>query len=82
MGRSGAKSLSEKWLPEGLRSATEHVAISQTGSQGYWREISAVLVLKALAIGILYGLFFAPGDRPAVSAETVAAHLEESRGLK
>jgi len=54
--------------------------------RGYWREISTVLVLKAVAIGILYGLFFAPGSRPAVTAESVAAHfdtqIEQSGGQK
>jgi hypothetical protein len=56
--------------------------MGRSGAKSYWREISAVLVLKILAIGILYGLFFAPGERPAVTAETVATHLEESGGLK
>ena len=54
--------------------------------RGYWREISAVLLLKAVAIGVLYGLFFAPGDRPAVTAASVAAHLatqsDQSGGQK
>ena len=44
--------------------------------RSYWREISTVLLLKAVAIGVLYGLFFAPGSRPAVTAESVAAHLD------
>ena len=48
--------------------------------RGYWREISTVLLLKAVAIGILYGLFFAPGGQPAVTAESVAAHLETRSG--
>ena len=52
----------------------------------YWREISAVLLLKAVAIGVLYSLFFAPGGRPVVTAESVAAHLdaqsEQSGGQK
>ena len=54
--------------------------------RGYWREISTLLVLKAVAIGILYSLFFAPGSRPAVTAESVAAHfdmqIEQSGGQK
>jgi hypothetical protein len=48
--------------------------------QGYWREISTVLLLKAVAIGILYGLFFAHAGQPAVTAESVAAHLETQSG--
>jgi hypothetical protein len=44
--------------------------------RGYWREISAVLLLKAVAIGVLYGLFFAPAGRPVVTAESVAAHFD------
>ena len=48
--------------------------------QGYWREISTVLLLKAVAIGVLYGLFFAHAGRPAVTAESVAAHLETRSG--
>ena len=54
--------------------------------QGYWREISTVLLLKAVAIGVLYGLFFAHAGQPAVTAESVAAHLdtqsEQSGGQK
>ena len=54
--------------------------------QGYWREISTVLLLKAVAIGVLYGLFFAHAGRPAVTAESVAAHfdmqIEQSGGQK
>jgi hypothetical protein len=54
--------------------------------RGYWREISTVLLLKAVAIGVLYGLFFAPGARPVVTAQSVAAHLdtqfEQSGGQK
>ena len=48
--------------------------------QGYWREISTVLLLKAVAIGILYGLFFAHAGQPAVTAESVAAHLQTQSG--
>ena len=54
--------------------------------RGYWREISTVLLSKAVAIGVLYGLFFAPGARPVVTAQSVAAHLdtqfEQSGGQK
>ena len=48
--------------------------------QGYWREISTVLLLKAVAIGVLYCLFFAHAGQPAVTAESVAAHLETQSG--
>ena len=48
--------------------------------RGYWREISTVLLLKAVAIGVLYGLFFAHAGQPAVTAESVAAHLETQSG--
>jgi len=43
----------------------------------YWREIVAVLALKAMGLALLYGLFFAPGDRPAITPETVAEHFEQ-----
>jgi hypothetical protein len=48
--------------------------------RAYWREISTVLLVKAVAIGILYGLFFAPGGRPALTAESVATHLDTQSG--
>jgi membrane-anchored protein YejM (alkaline phosphatase superfamily) len=48
----------------------------------YWREISAVLLLKVVAIGVLYALFFAPADRPIITAETVAAHFQQNGGPK
>ena len=54
--------------------------------RGYWREISTVLLLKAVAIAVLYGLFFAPVDRSAMTDDSVAAHLdtqsEQSGGQK
>jgi len=43
----------------------------------YWREIVAVLALKAMGLALLYGLFFAPGHRPAITPETVAEHFEQ-----
>lgn len=46
----------------------------------YWREISAVLVLKIVAIGILYALFFAPTDRPVLTGDGVAAHIQQAGG--
>jgi hypothetical protein len=46
----------------------------------YWREITGVLLLKAVAIGVLYGLFFAPSGRPALTADTVASHLDTQSG--
>jgi hypothetical protein len=41
----------------------------------YWREIVIVLCLKVAALAVLYFLFFAPADRPAVTAQVVAHHL-------
>jgi len=44
-------------------------------AKGYWREISAVLVAKTIAIIALYFLFIAPsGDSPLTAAK-VADHL-------
>ena len=54
----------------------------ERATKGYWREISAVLVLKVVGIGVLYALFFAPADRPAITAETVAAHFQQTGGPK
>lgn len=50
------------------------------GAGGYWREISAVLALKAAGIAILWGLFFGPAHRMPVGPEAVARHLEQSGG--
>jgi hypothetical protein len=63
------------------RSGVPQVTRERT-TTGYWREISAVLVLKVVGIGVLYALFFAPADRPTVTAETVAAHIQGSGGQK
>jgi hypothetical protein len=52
----------------------------ERSAKGYWREISAILVLKVVGIGVLYALFFAPADRPTVTAETVAAHFQQIGG--
>jgi hypothetical protein len=54
--------------------------IGQYASRTYWREISAVLLLKAVAIIILYGLFFGPSTRLAITPESIAGHLEQSGG--
>ena len=51
--------------------------MGQRAGSGYWGEISAILVLKVVGIVILYGLFFAPAERPALTAETVAAHVAQ-----
>jgi hypothetical protein len=59
----------------GVRQVTRERATGR-----YWREISAVLVLKVVGIGVLYALFFAPADRPTVTAETVAAHFQQIGG--
>ena len=47
----------------------------KAGFARYRREIMVVLCLKAAALALLYGLFFASGDRPAVTAGMVARHL-------
>ena len=52
----------------------------ERATRRYWREISAVLVLKVVGIGVLYALFFAPADRPTITAETVAAHFQQIGG--
>jgi hypothetical protein len=54
----------------------------QHATKGYWREISAIFVLKVVGIGVLYALFFAPADRPTITAETVAAHFQQIEGQK
>jgi hypothetical protein len=41
----------------------------------YWREIAVLLCLKAVGLTLLYFLFFAPADRPAVTEQLVARHL-------
>jgi len=61
----------------GVRQVTRERATKR-----YWREISAVLVLKVVAIGVLYALFFAPADRPVITAESVAAHFQQNGGQK
>ena len=50
------------------------------GARAYWREISAILVLKIMGIAVLYALFFGPANRATVGPETVAEHLEQSGG--
>ena len=44
-------------------------------AKGYWREISAVLVLKTIAIVLLYCLFIAPPGASDLTPGGVAAHL-------
>jgi hypothetical protein len=44
-------------------------------AKGYWREISAVLVAKTIAIIALYFLFIAPSGHSSVTAAKVADHL-------
>jgi hypothetical protein len=56
----------------GVRQVTRERA-----TRRYWREISAVLVLKVVGIGVLYALFFAPADRPAITAAAVADHIQQ-----
>jgi hypothetical protein len=41
----------------------------------YWRDLSAALCLKAVALALLYFLFFAPANRPTVTQQAVAGHL-------
>lgn len=42
---------------------------------GYWRDISAILGLKALAIGLIYLLFFASPGSAGVNPAAVYQHL-------
>jgi hypothetical protein len=53
----------------------EPARIVLTPYSTYWREIVVVLCLKAAALTVLYFLFFAPADRPAVMEQVVAHHL-------
>jgi len=39
------------------------------------REITVVLVLKVLAIAVIWGVFFNPGTRPDTSPPALGAHL-------
>jgi hypothetical protein len=48
----------------------------------YWREIVTVLCLKAVALALLYFLFFAPADRPTVTERVVAYHLLDQAQAK
>ena len=41
----------------------------------YWRDISAILGLKALAIGLIYILFFAGADGSLATPAAVFQHL-------
>jgi hypothetical protein len=53
----------------------EHAGAIRMPRSSYWREIVAVLCLKAVALTVLYFLFFAPADRPIVTEQMVAHHL-------
>jgi hypothetical protein len=64
-----------------MRSGVRQVSRERT-TKGYWREISAIFVLKLVGIAVLYALFFAPADRPTITAETVAAHFQQIGGQK
>jgi hypothetical protein len=48
--------------------------------QTYRLEIIAVLCLKAAGLSLLYFLFFAPSDRPALTQQGVARHLLATPG--
>jgi hypothetical protein len=39
------------------------------------REITVVLVLKVLAIAVIWGVFFNPGTRPDTRPPAIGAHL-------
>jgi hypothetical protein len=41
----------------------------------YWREIVAVLCLKAAGLALLYFFLFAPNGQPALTQQMVAHHL-------
>jgi hypothetical protein len=47
----------------------------------YWREIGALLCLKAAGLGLLYALFFAPAGQPIVTDQVVARHLLTTPGF-
>ena len=41
----------------------------------YWREIVAVLCLKAAGLALLYFVFLGPSHRPPVASDGAAEHL-------
>ncbi len=43
--------------------------------RGYWREIAAILLLKAAGLAALYFLFIAPALQAPVTPASVANHL-------
>ncbi len=45
------------------------------------REITVVLVLKVLAIAVIWGVFFNPGTRPEVGPPALGAHLLPGQAL-
>ena len=50
-------------------------------AKGYWREISAVLVLKIIGISLLYFLFVAPLGPSEMTPASVADHLASTNPL-
>ena len=52
-----------------------------TAAKGYWREISAVLVLKTIGIALLYWLFVASLGPSELTPVSVAAHLAPANPL-
>jgi hypothetical protein len=49
-------------------------------AKGYWREISAILVFKAVGLALLYFLFVAPALTPPVNPADAARHLTAGQG--
>ena len=43
--------------------------------KGYWREIAAIMLLKAAGLAALYFIFIAPSAPAAVTPASVADHL-------
>jgi hypothetical protein len=54
---------------------------TSTPSFTYWREIGALLCLKAAGLALLYFLFFAPSGQPTVTEQVVARHLLTTPGF-
>lgn len=50
--------------------------------KGYWREIAAILFLKAAGLAALYFLFIAPSVPAAVTPARVADHLSSTVSLE
>ena len=47
------------------------------GRARYWREIAAVIAVKALALGVLYLWFFAPASQLQPTSAQVFQHVAE-----